>query len=291
MRLSYTSLLAALAIAASTGLFLESSITSAPLVDINGAKSRSARLLQDVADNTMVTPVLNLPPTPALELAIALPPVGEVGSTPVLNLPPTPALELAIALPPAEEVGMLIPGPEGELVSASEALFGAVRRGDVDEMGRLFAEGASTDVYSPQGTTPLIEAIELRDVPVINALLTNGVDTNLPRRPDGITPLALALDQGNLALMEVLLNAGADINLKNAFGDTVLLAALKAPMVNYMAVELLLSRKASPLTSAPDFTATDAEGRTAEDIARERVSILESVSFFLCYIKRKPWLM
>ena len=265
MRLSYTSLLAALAIAASTGLFLESSITSAPLVDINGAKSRSARLLQDVADNTMVTPVL--------------------------NLPPTPALELAIALPPAEEVGMLIPGPEGELVSASEALFGAVRRGDVDEMGRLFAEGASTDVYSPQGTTPLIEAIELRDVPVINALLTNGVDTNLPRRPDGITPLALALDQGNLALMEVLLNAGADINLKNAFGDTVLLAALKAPMVNYMAVELLLSRKASPLTSAPDFTATDAEGRTAEDIARERVSILESVSFFLCYIKRKPWLM
>ena len=70
-----------------------------------------------------------------------------------------------------------------------------------------------------------------------------------------------------MALAQRLLDAGADINLKNAAGDTVLLSAVKRQPVNYAAVELLLSRRPTATTSAPDLTATDAQGRTASQIA------------------------
>ena len=101
-------------------------------------------------------------------------------------------------------------------------------------------------------------------------ILNKGVDTNLPSTPDGTTPLQLSIEQGNVALAQRLLDAGADINLRNAAGDTALLLAVKQTPVNYQLVQLLLSRRPSPTTSAPDLTATDAQGRTAEVIAIER---------------------
>ena len=183
----------------------------------------------------------------------------------------TPATEVTTAAP-APEVGLTVPGPEGERISASSALFNAIAAGNVQQMEQLFAAGASTDVYSPTGSTPLVEAIRLGDPNVINAILTKGVNTNLPTKPQGITPLAVALQQGNLALAQRLLNAGADINLRDTAGDTVLLMAVKQRPVNYAAVELLLARQPSPTTSAPDLTATDAQGRTARQLAEASVS-------------------
>lgn len=184
-----------------------------------------------------------------------------------------PATEISTAAP-AVEVGLTVPGPSGEPVSASTALFTAIANSDVATIERLFAAGASTDVYSPQGTTPLTEAIVKGDPTVINAILTKGVNTNLPTRPQGVTPLTLALQQGNLALAQRLLDAGADINLRDAAGDTVLLQTVKRSPVNYGAVELLLSRRPSPTTSAPDLTATDAQGRTPRQIALASVSFM-----------------
>ena len=180
-----------------------------------------------------------------------------------------PALEVAAPAPRAEASGPLVPGPEGEApVSASQALFNAIRARNLSRVQQLLAQGANTDVYSAQGTTPLIEAIALGEAGIFNAIMDKGVNTNLPSRPDGNTPLFYAITVGNLQWATRLLDAGADINLANSAGDTPLLAALKQTPVNYQAVELLLSRRPSPTTSAADLTKTDAQGRTAMQIAQ-----------------------
>lgn len=221
-----------------------------------------ARLLQQVGP-----PSTPIPEVPAQ--AVGPPPAPPAATAPVAENVSTvaPAAEISVAAAPAPEIGLLVPGPEGELESASAALFAAVQSGNVPEMQRLFALGASTDVYSPDGTTPLLDAIRLQEPAVISALLAKGVDTNLASKPGGVTPLALALSEGNVPLSEQLLNAGADINLRNAAGDTALLQVVKQRPVNYQEVQLLLSRKPSPTTSAADLTARDAQGRTAQDIA------------------------
>ncbi|KAL4541042.1 hypothetical protein Ndes2437B_g05435 [Nannochloris sp. 'desiccata'] len=186
----------------------------------------------------------------------------------VTEEPAPEALEVAAPAPLAEEVGPFVPGPEGEQVSASEALFSAIRAGDVEEVQSLLPD-TDTDVYSPEGTTPLIEAIALDDEEIFDALLEKGVDTNLPSTPDGNTPLFYTITLGRLEWATRLLDAGADINLANAAGDTPLFAAIKATPVDYDAVELLLMRSPSPTTSAVDFDVTDAEGRTAQQVAEE----------------------
>jgi len=182
--------------------------------------------------------------------------------------PASEAIEVASPAPLAEEVGPLVSTPEAEQVTASEALFSAIRDRDVEEVERILPN-ANTDVYSAEGTTPLIEAIALDADEIFDALLDKGVDTNLPSIPDGNTPLFFAISLGKLEQAERLLDAGADINLANEAGDTPLFAAIKATPPQYEAVELLLSRSPSATTSAVDFDVTDAEGMTAIEAARE----------------------
>src|SRR6185437_10344515 len=97
-------------------------------------------------------------------------------------------------------------------------------------------------------------------------------DTNLASTPDGVTPLFLALRQGNLALASRLLDLGANINVLDAGGETPLTEAEKQRPPNYAAIRLLLSRKASPTTSAADLTLADATGQTPLQIAAASVS-------------------
>ena len=175
------------------------------------------------------------------------------------------ALEVAA---PAPEVGPIVSGPEAEQLSSSEALFSAIRARAVEEVQRILPD-TDTDVYSPEGTTPLIEAIALDAGEIFDALLEKGVDTNLPSTPDGNTPLFYAITLNRLQWATRLLDAGADINVANAAGDTPLFAAIKATPPNYAAVELLLMRSPGPNQSAVDFGLTDAEGMTAQQVALE----------------------
>jgi ankyrin repeat protein len=180
-----------------------------------------------------------------------------------------PALELAAVSPAGE---LRVPGPEGETLLASSLLFAAIAAGDAAGLQRLFALGATTDVRSPTGQTPLIFAILRRDAAATDAILAKGADTNLASTPDGVTPLFLALRQGNFALATRLLNQGANVNVKDAAGETPLTEAEKQRPPNYAAVRLLLARTASATTSAPDLTLADAAGQTPLQVAQATVS-------------------
>ncbi len=178
-----------------------------------------------------------------------------------------PALEVAGPAPRAETVGPRVQGPAGEQVSASQALFAAIRAKNLGRVQSLLASGADTDVYDANGSTPLIDAIVGGAGGIVNVLIPK-TDTNRPQLPSGRTALYFALINGNLDLATRLLNAGADLNLAAANGDTPLFALLKQKPVNYRAIELVLSRTPSATTSAVDLTKTDASGKTAEQIAR-----------------------
>jgi hypothetical protein len=190
-----------------------------------------------------------------------------VNFAPIAESRAVPAVEVTTA-PRAEAVGPIVAqGPSAEEASVSELLFKAVRARNLARVRSLLKEDANTDVYSTRGTTPLIEAIALNASGIITAILDKGVDTNLPSKPDGNTPLHYAVTLGNIKLATRLLNAGADINLANSAGDTPLFALLKQTPINYRAIQLLLRRTPSPTTSAVDFSLTDAEGRTAQQLA------------------------
>ncbi|MDN0193770.1 HEAT repeat domain-containing protein [Streptomyces sp. S.PNR 29] len=85
-----------------------------------------------------------------------------------------------------------------------EALVEAVRCGDVDEVRALLAAGADPDTLDgPDGVPLLCLAVAAYDEPLAEALLEAGADP-LRRLPDGTTPLLRAVDSGSHVLTEAL---------------------------------------------------------------------------------------
>ncbi len=81
----------------------------------------------------------------------------------------------------------------------------AVRRGDVDEVRALLESGADPDTLDgTDGPPVLCLAVAAYDEPVAGALLQGGADP-LRRLPDGTTPLLRAVDGGSYVLTDALL--------------------------------------------------------------------------------------
>ncbi|MFI6371297.1 ankyrin repeat domain-containing protein [Streptomyces sp. NPDC050546] len=83
-----------------------------------------------------------------------------------------------------------------------ERLVAAVRRGDPEEVTALLESGADPDTLE-DGLPVLCLAMAAYDEPVAEALLQGGADP-LRRLPDGTTPLLRAVDGGSYALTEAL---------------------------------------------------------------------------------------
>jgi ankyrin repeat protein len=105
-------------------------------------------------------------------------------------------------------------------------------------------------------STPLIDAIGLRDESRINALLSQGVDVN-KTNSEGEAPLAIAAMAGNTALMKELLRRGADIDHRALNGETAL---MEAAYVGDGSTALLLVRGANPCVK-------NKQGQTALELA------------------------
>jgi hypothetical protein len=75
------------------------------------------------------------------------------------------------------------------------------------------------------GTQDLIDAIYVRDLNKVRALIKKGVDINRADRR-GNTPLSYAIENWNTPVMQLLINSKVDVNKVNVNGDTPLIQAI-----------------------------------------------------------------
>lgn len=93
-------------------------------------------------------------------------------------------------------------------IAATKELWRVAESGDVDELSRLFANGALVNARNKHGTTPLMRAASEGRGQMVRALLERGADPNLARH-DKFTALALAAFFGHTETVKVLIKHGA----------------------------------------------------------------------------------
>ncbi|MEX0653824.1 MAG: ankyrin repeat domain-containing protein [Phycisphaeraceae bacterium] len=139
----------------------------------------------------------------------------------------------------------------------------AVQQGDLPEVDRLLTlhpEFARGQYYTNLSSShqPVHAAIVFASSdPVLQRLLAEGVDPNVPTR-DGDTALQLAAERMRASAVAILLAAGADPNLPGKDGQLPLHVAIKTrylPLVQDL------------LQGGARLDAVDAEGRTALHVA------------------------
>jgi ankyrin repeat protein len=136
------------------------------------------------------------------------------------------------------------------------ALFSAVQRGAVDEVGRLLTGGVSPNVVDVEGTPALMSATLFADVKTVKALLEHGAD---PDRVDASGATALMWAIPDPEKVRLLLAHGANVNARSATERTPLLVAASYPGTVDL-LRLLLDRGA-------DLRAQDRTGATALALA------------------------
>ncbi len=93
-------------------------------------------------------------------------------------------------------------------------LTSAAKRGDLQEVASIIAAGTSVDARNTIGATPLSEAVCSGQLAMVHYLLRAGANVNLPTG-DGYLPLMLASIRQNPMIFHALLNSGADVNAKS----------------------------------------------------------------------------
>jgi hypothetical protein len=139
--------------------------------------------------------------------------------------------------------GNIILEPTGDL---TKDLVLATRLGQEDEVKSLIDKGADVNGRTRFGSSPLLAAIDFRNIIIVNLLLDRGANIN-QQDVDGWTPLMYSLgmyDQTEIA--EELVRRGADVNLKAENGDTALIRAVSSQQGLTKMIELLLLKGADP---------------------------------------------
>jgi ankyrin repeat protein len=191
--------------------------------------------------------------------------------------PPEPPAKAAVAVKQGD-VDVLKKQLSLDLTEAqrNDLLSLAARHAQVDCMGVLLEAGADPKGTDRLGRTPLMAAVQSRDVAAIQYLLERGADVNARDKLEGTALLRAAGLQGNVESVQVLLAAGADVNVKDKSGMTPLMWAARWGDAGRVTVLL---------KAGADVNARDVRGKTALDWARsqgekaqERISILEPVT-------------
>jgi ankyrin repeat protein len=85
--------------------------------------------------------------------------------------------------------------------------------------------GADVNRVQPDGTSPLIWAIDRTENELAEALIAKKADVNAANE-FGVTPLTVAARQSNARLVKMLLDAGAKVDSANPDGETALMMAI-----------------------------------------------------------------
>ncbi|XP_065583414.1 ankyrin-1-like [Artemia franciscana] len=125
--------------------------------------------------------------------------------------------------------------------NCGECLHLAVQKGRADLCKLLIKSGAELDATNAHGKTPLVTAIKVNNLNLVEILLDRGAN---PNRGEC---LHLAVQKGRADLCKLLIDkmkSSAEIDAMNAHGKTPLATAIKANNLNL--VEILLDRGADP---------------------------------------------
>ncbi|KAG8165794.1 hypothetical protein KVR01_004346 [Diaporthe batatas] len=134
------------------------------------------------------------------------------------------------------------------------ALCEACARGDIKNVTALVSNGADINGRNQDGKTPLVVAIENRQLPVFTELLELGASKDVKDSAKKMPPLFWAASVGDLQMAKVLLQHGCKPNQKNMYGHAYFLDVIDKGDVDM--VQLLLDHGAKANT-------TDLYGRPA----------------------------
>jgi hypothetical protein len=105
-----------------------------------------------------------------------------------------------------------------------EALIGAARTGDIEQVQDLLDKGADVNSRNEWGLTPLMAASQGDHIDVGKLLLEKGADVNTKQK-DGWTALMVASFKGHNDFVSLVLEKGVDVNAKTENGVTALMLA------------------------------------------------------------------
>ncbi|MGA2854740.1 MAG: ankyrin repeat domain-containing protein, partial [Verrucomicrobiota bacterium] len=109
--------------------------------------------------------------------------------------------------------------------SGETPLFAAVRQPEM--MKLLLSAGASPNVKTDNGGTPLLSAIQNSQFESAALLVQNGADVNTAN-DNGMTPLHMAVWAQNIPIISLLLSNKVDINIRHPSGRTALAMSKEA---------------------------------------------------------------
>jgi len=128
----------------------------------------------------------------------------------------------------------------------------AIREGNIEAVKLLVVRGADLNIAN-KGKTPLINAVQKKELMILHHLIQHGADIDAMVR-NGNTALIFAARSGRLDCVRILVENGADVEHKNENGLTALDFANMAnyPLVAKYLVKIIEMR--NYYTEMPDYT-------------------------------------
>jgi ankyrin repeat protein len=117
------------------------------------------------------------------------------------------------------------------------ALIKACEFGSLDIAKVLVDAGANINLKSKAGFTPLFYAVQKNHKPVVEYLISKGVNVDEKNGQEGSSALYQASYDGLLEIVTMLVDAGADVHLKPTHGYSILYAAFQnnhKPIMEYL---------------------------------------------------------
>lgn len=140
----------------------------------------------------------------------------------------------------------------------ANALFDRIRAHDAEGVETLLKAGVKTNVRDQFGRPPLWNAIEQKDLAIVKLLLEHGADPNdsgkyvNPLGESGATLAMQAVDSRNVDILNALLAKGAKPDVANQYGMNALMIACMAG--NAEMVRALIEGKANVNATDPNGT-------------------------------------
>lgn len=123
---------------------------------------------------------------------------------------------------------LLLSGPVfSSPADLNQKLYEAVNSFDAAAVSSLIKKGADPNSVYVTGYTPLMRAVEIRQLKIVRQLLKSGANPNLRDR-DGRSTAEIAIEADSAEIVEALLKGGADFNVKDAYGNSMVLRTVES---------------------------------------------------------------